>query len=308
MDVVSASVIDDKVAWHQNLGGGVFGSEHIISSQALGARCVFVADLDGNGAPDVLSASLEDDKIAWYPNLGGGTFGDERLLTLAADGAARVHAADLDSDGDPDVLFASREDDKVGWFENLGGGDFSPQRVISTNADGPLGLSAADLNGDGYMDVLSASRHDDEIAWYPNLGPCGGTTYCVTSPNTSGPGAHIFSSGEAAIAANTFTLEAIGAVPSQVAIFYYGTEATSAPFGEGVRCVGGLTTRLLPPLFIDGAGTAERHVDFTSPPASVGTGHITSGSTWHFQFWYRDPGGGPVGFNFSDALEVTFCP
>jgi len=29
--------------------------------------------------------------------------------------------------------------------------------------------------------------------------------------------------------------------------------------------------------------------------------------THYFQFWFRDPLGGPAGFNFSDGLEVEFC-
>ena len=36
-------------------------------------------------------------------------------------------------------------------------------------------------------------------------------------------------------------------------------------------------------------------------------GIVTSGSTWRFQFWYRDPGGA-TGSNFSSDLVVTFCP
>jgi hypothetical protein len=39
-----------------------------------------------------------------------------------------------------------------------------------------------------------------------------------------------------------------------------------------------------------------------------GPGHIHPFATWNFQFWYRDPLGGPAGFNFSDGLEVTLCP
>ena len=36
-------------------------------------------------------------------------------------------------------------------------------------------------------------------------------------------------------------------------------------------------------------------------------GQITVGSSWAFQYWYRDPGFGSAGFNFSDGLWVTFC-
>jgi hypothetical protein len=38
-------------------------------------------------------------------------------------------------------------------------------------------------------------------------------------------------------------------------------------------------------------------------------GALVPGSTWNFQFWYRDSKG-PLqsGFNLSDALTATFCP
>jgi len=35
---------------------------------------------------------------------------------------------------------------------------------------------------------------------------------------------------------------------------------------------------------------------------------ISAGNAAHFQFWYRDPPGGPTGFNLTDALSITFCP
>ena len=42
----------------------------------------------------------------------------------------------------------------------------------------------------------------------------------------------------------------------------------------------------------DGEQTIEariqRPLDFTAPPASGGAGLIDAGSTWFFQFWYRD--------------------
>jgi hypothetical protein len=39
-----------------------------------------------------------------------------------------------------------------------------------------------------------------------------------------------------------------------------------------------------------------------------GSNQILAGETWNQQFWYRDPGGGPVGNNLSDGLTLVFCP
>ena len=41
---------------------------------------------------------------------------------------------------------------------------------------------------------------------------------------------------------------------------------------------------------------------------AAGGGQIQAGATWNFQAWYRDPAGGPSGFNLSDGLGITFCP
>ena len=62
-----------------------------------------------------------------------------------------------------------------------------------------------------------------------------------------------------------------------------------------------------PPAVTDGFGNLNRVINFPDPPTGWGPGEITPGSTWNFQFWFRDPSGGPAGFNFSDGLEVTFC-
>ena len=72
-DVLSASDVDDKIAWYENLGGGAFGPQQVITTSADGAYSVFATDLDGDGDADVLSASYFDSKIAWYENLGSGT-------------------------------------------------------------------------------------------------------------------------------------------------------------------------------------------------------------------------------------------
>jgi len=62
----------------------------IVQSETNGARCVYAADLDGDGDQDVLSASSLDDKIAWYANDGTGQFGPQQVITTAAVGASCV--------------------------------------------------------------------------------------------------------------------------------------------------------------------------------------------------------------------------
>jgi hypothetical protein len=176
MDVLSASLLDDKIAWYENTdGAGSFGAQDVISTAADAARSVYATDIDGDGDMDVLSASNADDKIAWYENTdGAGSFGAQDVISTAADAAWSVYATDMDGDGDMDVLSASGSDDKIAWYENTdGAGTFGAQKIISTAADGAWSVYATDMDGDGDMDVLSASGSDDKIAWYENTDGAG---------------------------------------------------------------------------------------------------------------------------------------
>ena len=171
MDIISASLLDDGVAWHENIDGeGNFGSQHIITSNADGAGSVFSTDVDGDGDMDILSASLFDDKIAWYENIDGeGNFDSQKIITTNAVGANSVFSIDIDGDGDMDVLSTSWNDNKVAWYENIDGeGNFGSQHIISSSADGAESVYSIDIDGDGDMDVLSASSTDSKIAWYEN--------------------------------------------------------------------------------------------------------------------------------------------
>src|SRR5690606_14279760 len=107
IDVLSASNLDNKIAWYKNLGGGVFGSQQIISTNANNPQSLFSIDLDNDGNNDVLSASEDDNKIAWYKNLGGGVFGSQQIITTNVISPNFVFAIDLDNDGNTDVLSVS---------------------------------------------------------------------------------------------------------------------------------------------------------------------------------------------------------
>jgi hypothetical protein len=185
IDVLAASRNDDTIAWYENDGVTPPGfTEHVIATNADGARSVFAIDLDGDNDLDVLSASSNDDAIAWYESDGAMPPGfTKRLITTGADNAQDVFAIDLDGDNDVDVLSASSNDDTIAWYESDGA--MPPgftERVITTGADNAQAVFAIDLDGDNDLDVLSASLNDDTVAWFENDGatPPGFTMWIVT--------------------------------------------------------------------------------------------------------------------------------
>ena len=166
IDVLSASINDDKIAWYQNDGSGNFGSEQIISTNADGASYVFASDLDNDGDVDVISASRNDDKIAWYENDGLGNFGSEQIISSNADGAMSIHVADINNDGFIDVLSASFYDNKIAWYENDGSGNFGSEQIISTNVLYATSVFAIDLDNDGNIEIIAASAGNNNIVYF----------------------------------------------------------------------------------------------------------------------------------------------
>jgi hypothetical protein len=134
-----------------------------------------------------------------------------------------------------------------------------------------------------------------------------GSNYCASSPNSSGYPAIIASAGSDVALDNNLQLAAGPAPIGQPGIFFYGLNQTSVPLGNGTRCIGPGNYRILPPVTIvdtgAGLGFGMTAVDLLNPPAISGT--ITGGSTWNFQFWFRDPGVG-AGTDLSDAQEISF--
>ena len=116
IDIMSASYLDDKIAWYENTAGdGSAWTEHVISTTADGAKSIYAADVDGDGDIDIMSASYEDDNIFLYVNTSGtgSTWRHDRLTGYEADGANSVYAADVDEDGDLDILSASYLDGEI---------------------------------------------------------------------------------------------------------------------------------------------------------------------------------------------------
>ncbi len=163
---------------------------------------------------------------------------------------------------------------------------------------------------DGDLDSLMEVMIDDFKILEP-ICACGTYGYCTSTSNSVSSGALISSIGSTQVAQNNLTLQISGGVPGNLGLFFYGPDSVQIPLADGFLCAGGGQVgiqRLQPPLAVDALGQASRWVDLTAPPADVGAGAIQPGSTWSFQFWYRDPQGGPSGSNLSNGLRVTFCP
>ncbi len=69
MDIVSGSLLDNKVAWYENVDGqGDFGPQQVISVDVGNINGMYVTDFDSDGDIDVLSTSAEIGRITWHKN------------------------------------------------------------------------------------------------------------------------------------------------------------------------------------------------------------------------------------------------
>ncbi len=280
-------------------------------------------DITGDGIPEVLigcascPSGTQSGRVMIHSGADGsvvrsgtGFLGDQL-------GRAATQAHDLAGDGISEYVVGAPGEDSA--FVNAGAvhvramDDDHEVLFISSPAQTPgfgADVFATDLTGDGLAEIIVA--HKDGGIWALS-GPCPSgepENYCIAAPNSVGAGATMSGLGPRSIATNSFMLVVHGAPPGQPGLFFYGGGQTQYVLGNGFFCVagGGIGVFRLSPQVVMGSGYATRHLDFTEPPAGSGAGQVKVGSSWNFQFWYRDPQAGGAGFNLSDGLTATFCP
>ena len=120
-------------------------------------------------------------------------------------------------------------------------------------------------------------------------------------------GALLSGTGTPSLSGDTVVLHA-DQVTDQPGLFFQGDSSLNGgsgiTFGDGIRCCGTNVIRLE---IVPGAGgSAETTSAISQHPQQM----LSAGDTKCYQFWYRDPVGGPCGstFNLSNALEVTWLP
>lgn len=256
-----------------------------------------------------------------------GTIGDPELhflmpsITVNASGDAVLGFTGTSANQYPGAYFAGRvASDPPGATSTpvqyrAGDGAYNTTDANGVNRWGDYSLTTVDPTDDlGFWTIQEFSRGNDEwgtwIACLETPGCIPGENYCTTSPNSVGAGAYLFANGTGSVSAQDLSFLAIGMPPGTPGLLYYGENQASVPFGEGVRCVGaGLVGFFrLGVRFADVFGDATWTIDWNAPPVASGPGAFVPGMVWNFQVWYRDPAGGPSGYNLTDAVRVSFCP
>jgi hypothetical protein len=167
--------------------------------------------------------------------------------------------------------------------------------IASFGEDGAGELYIVDLGGEIYK-IIRACEPPQNV--------------CTSEVNSGGTSSIMEWAGSTSLEANDFVLKAREAASNQMGLFFYGGSTIDVPFGNGHLCVGSMPVgvkRLVPPVMVGFLGNASRSVDYGQPPMNSGPGRIQVGSTWYFQFWFRDPAAGGARFNTSDGLQVVFC-
>jgi len=305
----------------------------------LGVAVAGVGDVDGDGIPDFAAGAPGEIDLYFSANHGmtrvysgrdGRILYEWQAVEHTYGGSTQIGyrvrgGLDLNGDAVPDVLVSAPYDGLEDPPPNPGEGStlvfsgrtgellwrvFDPEYNVRAWFMDLLG----DLDGDGLSEFAMGNNSTDHGYDYSGRvtiyrgAPGDVERFCGAQPNSSGASTRIAKSGSIGIEDDLLTLRAFRAVPSQLALFFYGAEAAPAPFGDGTLCVGAPVFRQPPALSVDPGGTVELPLELTEPPLGSGPGQVTPGSTWAFQLWYRDPAGPGAGFNLSDALRIQFLP
>jgi hypothetical protein len=255
---------------------------------ADGRRCVSsplelnVDDTDAGGAGAQplayeLRRRLRADAAAWIE------------LPYTSDGPLAQHAA---------VVVSNPAQASVQLFDGLNAALLIPSA-------GAAGTDSFDFRIDG--PVGSSAIRRVHLEWTATTTCPQPEPYCVAAPGSHGLAATMGWNGSTSIAANAFELACYDLPASANGLFFLGTQAAQAPFGNGTRCVAGLVART----GVQSAsvfGEVARRIDFGAAPWNAGATALRAGSTWHAQFWYRNAAAGGAGFNLSNGLRVVFCP
>ncbi len=168
LDVISAAMGGDKLAWYKGDGSGNFSNANIIATTISSVMFSYAGDLNGDEYLDIVACG--DNSVYWYENMGDETFEEHEIITTS-ETIYFVYIADIDEDTDNDIIMASNSSGQIYIFPNIDGqGDFDILTPTILNYSEPMFTQAVDMDNDGDLDILSCSRNGNTVDWFENYG------------------------------------------------------------------------------------------------------------------------------------------
>ena len=112
--------------------------------------------------------------------------------------------------------------------------------------------------------------------------------------------------GDRSISANDLALRADDLPTGQPGIFIAGPSPVAIPFFNGTLCIDPMGLQRFADARTPVFGKVCTYVDLAN--AAPGGLNVTAGSSFHYQYWFRDPAAGGGNANFSDGIELVYGP
>jgi hypothetical protein len=129
-----------------------------------------------------------------------------------------------------------------------------------------------------------------------------GNVVCNGASNSTGEPATFRALGSAVSTENRLLFDVHGMPTNAFGFFAMGQNAGSVAVGQGTFCIGTPFQRLSNfSQNSGGYGAIDMTLDLNGVP-----GNVSAGSTWRFQYWYRDSALGTATSNLSNAVAINF--
>lgn len=175
LDIVGASVVNNRIVRALGTGGGGFGTLQAQSASppVLSPRGLSFGDLNGDGLDDIVAGmvGVNMGRLQAIGNLAAPSL--QQPVVYSGPGIFKTLVADLNGDGANDIL-AVGGFNYLSWFPNDGTGTFMDPVPLSTNVF-PSSFFIEDLDEDGDTDVLLCDESMGRMIRFLNDGTGGFT-------------------------------------------------------------------------------------------------------------------------------------
>ncbi len=312
----------DRLYRNNNNGGADFSFTDVTSGNVPSLFFVSLdadaADMDGDGDYDVLAANDNGARNVYYQNI-------RNTPDTSAPYMPNVEQAPDRMAGPDSTVIRAHVYDNAPYYitfynptqieYEVNGGSTNVVPMRSSGGQIFRGEIPGTEVGTITYRIVSSDEHGNTgmsaTSQYDSMGAGTiGTPYCTASLNSTGSGGQITATGSTLASPLNLTLTA-QPVPNTTGLFFFGPNQLGAEpdFGEGVRCVGGATSRIFP--LSGGSGNVATQVlDGNAGYA----GAIVMGASLNFQYWFRetmnagdlDGDGMTEPFNTSNAVNIVY--